>query len=82
MSNKKGNKSAVKSAGTGTQRGTVKWFNAKKGYGFITQGDEDIFVHYTGLNMEGYKSLDEGAEVTFDITEGKNGPQAINVDVM
>ena len=64
-------------------KGTVKWFNNQKGYGFISdEAGNDIFVHYSGLNMEGYKSLDEGAEVTFDITEGKNGPQAINVDVM
>ena len=60
--------------------GTVKWFNNQKGYGFISDADgNDVFVHYTGLNMEGYKTLEEGQEVEFDITEGTKGPQAINV---
>ena len=61
--------------------GTVKWFNAEKGYGFITNADngEDVFVHYSGLNMEGFKSLEEGAQVEFDVTEGAKGPQATNV---
>ena len=60
--------------------GTVKWFNAEKGYGFISdeQGN-DVFVHYSGLNMEGFKSLDEGAEVEFDVVNGAKGPQATNV---
>ena len=61
-------------------KGTVKWFNAEKGYGFITGEDgNDVFVHYSGLNMEGFKSLEEGAEVEFDVTEGAKGPQAVNV---
>ena len=62
------------------QQGTVKWFNAKKGYGFISdeQGN-DVFVHYSGLNMEGFKSLDEGAQVEFDVVNGAKGPQATNV---
>ena len=61
-------------------RGTVKWFNNQKGYGFICdeQGN-DVFVHYSGLNMEGFKSLDEGQEVEYDVTEGAKGPQAVNV---
>ena len=61
-------------------RGTVKWFNNQKGYGFISdeQGN-DVFVHYTGLNMEGFKSLDEGASVEFDVIDGAKGPQAVNV---
>ena len=61
-------------------KGTVKWFNNQKGYGFISdeQGN-DVFVHYTGLNMEGFKSLEEGQEVEFDVTEGAKGPQAVNV---
>ena len=61
-------------------KGTVKWFNNQKGYGFICdeQGN-DVFVHYTGLNMEGFKTLEEGQEVEFEITEGAKGPQAINV---
>ena len=60
--------------------GKVKWFNAEKGYGFITAEDgKDVFVHYSGLNMEGFKSLEEGAQVEFDVTEGAKGPQATNV---
>ena len=60
--------------------GKVKWFNAEKGYGFITTDDgKDVFVHFSGLNMEGFKTLDEGQEVEFEITEGAKGPQAVNV---
>lgn len=61
-------------------KGTVKWFNNKNGYGFITKEDgTDIFVHYTGVQKEGFKSLTEGKAVTFDTVEGKNGLQAVNV---
>ena len=62
-------------------KGTVKWVQqTQKGYGFISdeQGN-DVFVHYSGLNMEGFKSLDEGAEVEFDVVNGAKGPQATNV---
>ena len=64
-------------------KGTVKWFNNQKGYGFISdeQGN-DVFVHFSGLNMEGFRSLEEGASVEFDITEGAKGPQAVNVTVL
>lgn len=60
--------------------GTVKWFNNQKGYGFISdeQGN-DVFVHFSGLNMDGYKTLNEGEEVEFDVVEGAKGPQAANV---
>ena len=61
-------------------KGTVMWVNNQKGYGFISdeQGN-DVFVHYSGLNMDGFKSLDEGAEVEFDVVNGAKGPQATNV---
>ena len=61
-------------------KGTVKWFNNQKGYGFISdENGDDVFVHYSGLNMDGFKSLDEDAQVEFDVTEGAKGPQATNV---
>jgi len=64
-------------------QGTVKWFNADKGFGFIAQeGGEDLFVHYSEIRGDGYRSLDEGAKVEFDITEGKKGKQASNVTLV
>ena len=60
--------------------GTVKWFNNQKGYGFISDAEgNDIFVHYSGLVMDGFKSLEEGQAVEFEVTEGAKGPQAVNV---
>lgn len=60
--------------------GTVKWFNNSKGFGFIAQeGGADVFVHHTAIQAEGFKSLDEGATVTFDIVDGPKGPAAANV---
>lgn len=60
--------------------GTVKWFNAEKGYGFITMDDGgDVFVHFSGIEGTGYKTLDEGQRVEFEVTEGSRGPQATNV---
>jgi CspA family cold shock protein len=62
-------------------RGTVKWFNAEKGFGFITvDGDgQDVFVHYSAIDMQGYKSLEEGQAVTFEVGAGQKGPQAESV---
>ena len=61
--------------------GTVKWFSDKKGYGFIEQGEgqEDLFVHYTSIEMEGFRSLSEGDRVSFDVQESDRGPEAQNV---
>lgn len=60
--------------------GTVKWFNREKGFGFITGEDgKDIFVHFSQIQGDGYKTLEEGQEVTFDVAEGQKGPQAENV---
>ncbi len=62
-------------------RGTVKWFNAEKGFGFITVdgGGQDAFVHYSAIDMPGYKSLEEGQAVTFEVGTGQKGPQAESV---
>lgn len=62
--------------------GTVKWFNAEKGYGFITGEDgKDVFAHFSQINKEGFKTLEEGEEVTFDVAQGPKGPQAENITV-
>lgn len=62
------------------QKGRVKWFNAEKGYGFIeSEEGTDVFVHFSAIAMEGYKALNEGEEVEFDVIEGAKGPQASNV---
>ncbi|MBU1084379.1 MAG: cold shock domain-containing protein [Candidatus Omnitrophota bacterium] len=62
-------------------KGTVKWFNNSKGYGFITpeDGSKDVFVHHNSIQGEGYKSLDEGQSVEFEVQQGQKGPEAINV---
>jgi CspA family cold shock protein len=61
--------------------GTVKWFNASKGYGFITPSDggDDVFAHYSAIDMEGYKTLKEGQQVEFEVQEGPKGPQASHI---
>ncbi len=60
--------------------GKVKWFNAEKGFGFIErEGGDDVFVHFTAIQGDGFKTLEEGQEVSFDIVEGNRGPQAANV---
>ncbi|MCL1986786.1 MAG: cold-shock protein [Defluviitaleaceae bacterium] len=60
--------------------GTVKWFNAEKGYGFISiEGEDDVFVHFSAINTEGFKTLEEGQEVQFEVVQGAKGPQASNV---
>ncbi|MBF8189008.1 cold-shock protein [Nonomuraea sp. NPDC005983] len=61
-------------------QGTVKWFNADKGYGFIAvDGGKDVFVHYSAIMMDGYRSLEQGQRVEFEITQGQKGPQAESV---
>ena len=62
------------------KKGTVKWFNAEKGFGFISVPDEDdVFVHFSAINSDGYKTLEEGQEVEFEVVNGAKGPQASNV---
>lgn len=64
-------------------KGKVKWFDSKKGYGFISREEgEDVFVHYTNITTNGFKILQEGQEVTFEITDGDKGPQAIKVKLV
>lgn len=62
------------------QEGTVKWFNAEKGFGFISvEGGDDVFVHFSAIQTDGFKTLDEGQRVQFDVVQGQRGPQAENV---
>ena len=64
-------------------QGTVKWFNAEKGFGFIAvDGGQDVFVHFSAIQGDGYKSLDEGQRVEFEVTQGQKGPQADQVHVV
>ena len=63
-------------------KGTVKWFNAEKGFGFITaENGSDVFVHFSALAMDGFKSLEDGQAITFDMEKGNRGPQAVNVHI-
>ncbi|MDR5659566.1 cold-shock protein [Serpentinicella sp. ANB-PHB4] len=62
------------------ENGTVKWFNAEKGFGFISrENGEDVFVHFSAITMDGFKTLEEGQQVQFEIVQGEKGPQATNV---
>jgi len=62
--------------------GTVKWFNPEKGFGFITSEDgKDVFAHFSQINIDGFKTLEEGQKVTFTVTEGQKGPQAENIEI-
>lgn len=64
-------------------RGTVKWFDEKKGYGFISdENGNDVFVHYSGINMDGFKTIKEQSEVEYDVQDGAKGPQAVNVTLV
>ncbi|MDI3537629.1 MAG: cold shock protein [Eubacteriaceae bacterium] len=63
--------------------GTVKWFNSEKGYGFITGEDgKDVFAHFSQIQANGFKTLEEGQEVTFDVVQGQKGPQAENIQIV
>ena len=74
----------VEKIGVSQMQGIVKWFNEEKGFGFITPdgGGKDVFVHHTGIQMEGFRKLEEGQKVSYDIGEGKKGPCAVNVVVV
>lgn len=64
-------------------KGTVKWFNSDKGYGFITTEEgNDVFAHFSQINKEGFKTLEEGQQVTFDVVNGEKGPQAENITIL
>ncbi|SCY96768.1 cold-shock protein [Alkaliphilus peptidifermentans] len=64
------------------EKGTVKWFNGEKGYGFISrENGEDVFVHFSAITMDGFKTLQEGQTVSFEVVDGEKGPQATNVSV-
>ena len=64
------------------KNGTVKWFNSEKGFGFITSEEgNDVFVHFSQINKEGFKTLEEGERVSFEVVDGEKGPQAVNVTV-
>jgi CspA family cold shock protein len=64
-------------------KGTVKWFDSGKGYGFIQAEDgQDVFVHFSGIEKDGFKTLEQGQLVTFDVTDGKRGPQAVKVQLV
>lgn len=66
------------------EQGTVKWFNSEKGYGFIERegGKGDVFVHYSAIQADGFRTLEEGQRVSFEVTQGQKGPQASNVSVV
>ena len=64
-------------------KGIVKWFNNEKGFGFISvEGGDDVFAHFSAINLDGFKTLEEGQKVSFDIVEGARGPQAANITIL
>lgn len=66
-----------------TTNGIVKWFNSEKGFGFISvEGGDDVFAHFSAINLDGFKTLEEGQKVSFDIVEGARGPQAANITIL
>ena len=65
------------------KNGIVKWFNSEKGFGFISvEGGDDVFAHFSAINLDGFKTLEEGQKVSFDIVEGARGPQAANITIL
>ena len=65
------------------QQGTVKWFNAEKGFGFIqVEGGDDVFVHFSAIQTDGFRTLEEGQRVSFEVTQGNRGPQAANLTIL
>jgi CspA family cold shock protein len=77
---RRGGGARIEQTGVVVAQGTVKWFNGEKGFGFIAvDGGSDVFVHYSAIEMDGYKSLEEGQRVEFEVTQGQKGPQADKV---
>lgn len=83
MQKKKGNENCLREEGLLVEQGKVKWFNPAKGFGFIERDTgNDVFVHFSSIEMDGYKSLNEGVSVQFEVIDGAKGPQASNVSIV